>query len=153
MFNRIRMMVARAVLGRVDDTPAMQTMQIDLLDGETQDGVERFQNYGFTSVPHPQAEVAVAFVGGLRSHGIVIAVGDRQFRLRGLETGEVAIYDDLDQVVHLKRDQILIKSPFKIVVEAPEVHLGAEGGDAVARIGDTVSGGAISTGSTKVFAA
>jgi phage gp45-like len=100
------------------------------------------------------------YVGGLRSHGIVIAVEDRRYRLTGGEAGEVVMYDDLGQAVHLKRDRILISSPNRIQVEAPKVvilsddiSLGAEGGAKVARVGDTVEGGVITSGSDKVKAA
>ncbi|WP_431477838.1 phage baseplate assembly protein domain-containing protein [Massilia eburnea] len=61
------------------------------------------RNTGFTSVPKPGAEGVVVFVGGNRDHGLVIAVEDRRFRLKGLASGEVAIYDDQGQKVHLTR--------------------------------------------------
>lgn len=150
--RRIEMMVARAVVRGVNDVLKLQGLQIEALDEEIHDEAERFQNYGFTAVPFADAEAVIVFAGGLRSHPLVIAVDDRRYRLTGLEEGEVAIYDDQEQVVHLKRDQILVKSPFKIVVEAPEVHLGGEGGPAVARIGDDVAGGVIDSGSSTVFA-
>lgn len=139
--RRVMLMVGRAVVKAVADDPKMQTLQITLLAGEVHDNVERFQNYGFTSVPHPGAEAAVMFVGGLRSHGLVVAVDDRRYRLTGLEAGEVALYDDLGQKVHLKRDQILVSSPTKVVVDCPDVRLGGDGGAKVARIGDQVNVG------------
>ena len=43
--------VARAVLNVVDDEGNMQRVQISLLEDEVIDDVERFQDYGFTSVP------------------------------------------------------------------------------------------------------
>lgn len=158
--GRIRMMVSRAIVALVDDARGLQEMQIELLDGERQDKVERFSHYGLASHPHPEAEALVVSVGGLRSHSIVIAVEDRRYRLKGLQGGEVALYDDQDQIIHLKRDGIAISSPFKLDVDAPEVtvtadtvHLGGAGGAAVARIGDSVAGGVITSGSAKVFAA
>jgi phage baseplate assembly protein V len=150
--RRVQMMVARGVIGAVNDRLKLQGVQIELLDGEVQDDAERFQNYGFSSVPHAGAEAVAVFAGGLRSHALVIAVDDRRYRLTGLSDGEVAVFDDQGQVVHLKRDQLLLKSPFKVVVDAPEVHLGGEGGLAVARKSDAVAGGVITGGSTKVFA-
>jgi len=158
--GRIRMMVSRAIVRVFNDALKIQGVQVELLDGEAQDDVERFQNYGMTSRPKDGAEAIVLCVGGLRSHAIAIVVDDRRFRLTGLEEGEVALYDDLGQVVHLKRDGIRIYSPAKVTVEAPEVtvvsdnvNLGGAGGARVARIGDTVSGGMITGGSTKVRAA
>lgn len=172
--GRVRGMVARAILRLVDDARAAQEVQIELLEGESQDAVERFQNYGLTSVPHPGAEALVVFAGGLRSHGVVLAVEDRRYRLRGLEAGEVALYDDLGNVVKLGRDAIVVTAVSKLTVDAPAIEvtcqtaevtadsvtitantvdLGGSGGAAVARIGDDVVGGKIISGSSKVRAA
>jgi phage baseplate assembly protein V len=158
--QRVSLMVGRAVIAVVNDATKAQSLQLTLLAGETMDGVERFQDYGFTSVPHAGAEAVMVSVGGTRSHGIVVACEDRRYRLVGLADGEVALYDDLDQAVHLKRDRLLLTSPHRVQVEAPiavilsdAVSLGAEGGPAVARVGDTVEGGVITGGSSKVTAA
>lgn len=158
--GRIRMMVSRAIVRLVNDGLKLQSVQVELLDGEAQDDVERFQNYGVTSRPKDGAEAVIVCVGGLRSHAIAIVVDDRRFRLRQLEEGEVALYDDLGQVVYLKREGIMLSSPLKVTVEAPEVlvhsnnvNLGGTGGAAVARVGDSVSGGVITSGSVKVKAA
>ena len=150
--GRIRMMISRATISAVDDTTQAQSLQIELFADEVQDGVERFCGYGFTSHPHPGAEALVAFVGGTRSHGVVLQVEDRRYRLKATAAGEVAIFDDQDQVIHLKRDGIAIESPFKVTIDAPEVdvtadivtvespdiRLGGAGGAKVARVGDDV---------------
>lgn len=47
---------------------------------------------------------------------------------------------------------IEIVDPVKITLSAPEVDLGGAGGPAVARVGDSVSGGIITSGSAKVKA-
>lgn len=92
--NRVANMVARAVVSAVDDAKKIQIVQLDLLEGETRDEIERLQNYGFTSNPRTGAEAAVIFVGGRRDHGLAIAVDDRRYRLKNLESGEVAVYND-----------------------------------------------------------
>lgn len=161
------MMLSRAILTLVDDSKGLQTLQVELLSDEAQDGVERFGEYGLASRPKAGAEAIAASVGGLRSHMVVIGIEDRRFRLKNLAEGEVALYDDLGQVVHLKRDGIAIESPLKVTLEAPQVvvnadqadivadtvNLGGTGGAKVARVGDTVSGGVITSGSSKVKAA
>lgn len=179
--HRIKMMLARAVVSLVNDSLKMQELQLAILHEEKKDGVEHFQNYGFTS--HPKApdasgaaEAVVVFLGGNRDHGIVIVVDDRRFRLKGLESGEVAIYDDLGQKIVLKRDKIEVTSPTRVDILAPDikldaatkveviapsvtvlsddVSLGGEGGAKVARVGDSTSDGAtITSGSDKVTAA
>ncbi|MFN3748207.1 MAG: phage baseplate assembly protein V [Sphingorhabdus sp.] len=173
MARRLFGMVARAIVNTVDDSRKIQTVQIELFEGEIQDGVERFQNYGLTSRPHAGAEAIGVAVTGNRGHMVVIAVDNREFRLLNLQEGEVALYDDLGQVVHLKRDGIAIESPLKVTIDAPEVtvttddatvtaasvtinsddiNLGGAGGQPVARVGDSVSGGVITSGSGKVKA-
>lgn len=108
MKRRILLMIGRAVVRLVNDGMKMQTLQISLLDGEVRANVERFQNYGFTSHPKPGAEAIAASVMGNRDHCVVLAVDDRRYRLQGLEAGEVALYDDLGQKVHLTRTGIVI---------------------------------------------
>ena len=48
--------MSRAVVQRVDDTGGVQTLQVEVLDGEVRDDVERPQQYGLTSVPLEDSE-------------------------------------------------------------------------------------------------
>src|SRR3989339_826236 len=114
--RRVQLMIGRAVIAAVGDGSACQTLQVTALSGEVLDGVERIQEYGFTSHPHQGAEAVLLAVGGNRSHGLVVVAGDRRYRLTGLAAGEVALHDDQGQVVHFKRDCILVHSPFNIEV-------------------------------------
>jgi len=108
--RRIMMAFGRAVLRAVNDDLARQLLQVEILKGELRDQVERMQNYGFTSVPFAGADAAVAFVGGDRAHGIVLVVDDRRYRLTGLAAGEVAMYDDQGQKVHITRTGIVVET-------------------------------------------
>ncbi len=117
---RVRLMFGRAIVRLVDDARLAQELQIDLLEDESQDAVEHLQPYGFAAHPHSGAEAVVGCVGGLRSHAIVIAVADRRYRLRNLEQGEVGIYDDLGNIVVLKRGKIEITAQSKIEMTAPD---------------------------------
>lgn len=166
--GRVQNMIARAVVSAIDDARQAQALQIELLAEEVQDGVERFQGYGFTSHPHPGAEALAVAVGGTRSHLIILQVEDRRYRLKGLAPGEVALFDDLGQIIHLKRDGIAIESPLKVTIAAPDVAviadsvtlesadigLGGDSGQPVARIGDDVDliSGKIISGSDVVRA-
>lgn len=96
--------VARAVLNVVDDEGNMQRVQISLLEDEVIDDVERFQDYGFTSVPEEGAEATVVFVGADRSHPIVVVADDRRVRKKGLKPGEVAVYHKNGDFIHLKNE-------------------------------------------------
>ncbi len=160
--DRMRLMIGRAIVRLVDDATTAQSLQLELLAEETQDAVERLQDYGLSSVPHAGAEALVACTGGLRSHAVAIRVEDRRYRLTGLQTGEVALYDDLGNVVLLGRDRIHVTAVSEARVEAPlvkvlsdDVRLGGDGGAKVARVGDDVDlgTGKIITGSDKVTAA
>ena len=108
--GRLRLMIGRAIVSLVDDARKLQELQVDLLDEEQQDAVEHFQDYGFAMHPHPEAEAIVACAGGLRSHSIVIAVADRRYRLKNLKQGEVALYDDLGNLVKLGRTKLEVIS-------------------------------------------
>lgn len=104
----VQNLFSRGVVSAVNAALKMQTVQIQLLDEEGKDNVEHFEPYGYTAHPLPGAEVAAGFIDGDRSHGIVLVVADRRYRLVGLAAGEVAIYDDQGQKVHLTRDGIVI---------------------------------------------
>jgi len=102
--RRVMLMIGRAIVQVIDDETKLQGLQVSVLKGEAMDGVERFQNYGITSHPHPGAEAILLALGGNRSHSVIIAVDDRRYRLKKLAQGEVALYDDQGQVVHIKRN-------------------------------------------------
>lgn len=71
--------------------------------GETFANREYFQHYGFTSRPLSGAEVIIIKEG---NHYIAIASDDRRYRL-AVEDGEVALYTDEGDKIHLKRDRTI----------------------------------------------
>lgn len=120
LMRRIRSAIGRGFVRLVNDALKMQGLQVSLLADETWDNVERFQEYGFTSHPHPNAEAIVVFPGGKRDHGIVIAVDDRRYRLKSMAPGEVALYSDEGDYVWLKRNRnIEVLAGTKVKVTAP----------------------------------
>lgn len=123
--RRLRLMASRAVLQLLNDATGIQVVQVKLLDGEVADGIERFQNYGFTGNAPAGAEGVMLSLGADRSHGVVVALDHRAYRLKSLETGEVAIYDDLGQKVHLTRNGIVIHTAKKCRIEAMDIELHA----------------------------
>ncbi|MEQ8585161.1 MAG: phage baseplate assembly protein V [Thalassobaculaceae bacterium] len=96
--RRIANTVGRAIIRLVDDATRTQLVQLTALADETHDRVERFQEYGFTSRPHPGAHAILVALGGNRTHAVVVGVEDPRYRLFDLETGEVALYTDEDQL-------------------------------------------------------
>lgn len=89
--RRVQLMIGRAVLAAVEDNAGRQYVQLKVLKGETKDGVERVQQYGFTSHPLAGAQVILACLGGNRDHPVAISVDDHRHR-PALQKGEVAIY-------------------------------------------------------------
>jgi len=121
--RRVLLTVGRAVITLVNDSLKLQTNQVSLLAGELRD-LERFQEYGFTSVPLPGAEAIAVFVGGNRENGAVIATCDRNTRLKDLNPGEVALYDYLGNFIKLKAGgEINVKSTTKVVVESGKAEV------------------------------
>lgn len=126
LYVRIQLAVGRCVLKVVDDSKLLQEVQLRALAGETLGGVEHFQHYGFTSVPFPGCEGVIVCAGGSRDHALLIATGDRRYRLTGLAEGEVALHDDQGQFVHLKRDSIDVKANTVVNIEGTaEINLTA----------------------------
>lgn len=125
--NRVYSMITRAVLETVNDASDMQLVKISLLADETRDSIERFQNYGFTSVPPPNSEAIALSVGGNRDHMVVIAVDNRIFRLKGLLNGEVAMYTDEGDFIKIKKGGIIeVKSSTKVIVNSLLVDIVAD---------------------------
>lgn len=89
---RMSNMIARAVVSGINDAKKLQLLQIGVEHGVDLDDAERFQDYGFTSVPEVGAEAVAVFPNGDRGHAIIVKVDDRRYRLKGLLSGEVAIY-------------------------------------------------------------
>jgi len=122
--RRVMSMIAPAIITGVDDSKAIQTLQIQLGKNEVREGVNRVQQYGFSSHPFAQSECAVMFVGGNRDHGLVIAVDDSRYRLKSIAQGEVALYTDEGDVIHLKRGgQIEITCAASVTINAPETKI------------------------------
>ncbi|MBQ8465710.1 MAG: phage baseplate assembly protein [Alphaproteobacteria bacterium] len=118
--TRVYNMVVRGVVKIVNDATKVQQMQNTLLAGEVKDGLECYQWYGFTSVPLPGMETAVVFCGGDRSNGVIVAVGDRQFRLKGLQGGEVALYTDEGDYLKFARGRNIKINTVKLDIKATD---------------------------------
>ncbi|HHA1670051.1 TPA: phage baseplate assembly protein V [Enterobacter roggenkampii] len=101
-------MIARAVITSVDSAKKCQSLGLSLIAGEQKENVEHLEPYGFTSSARNGAEALAVFPSGDRSHGVVVVVADRRYRIKGLKQGEVAVYDDQGQSVTLTRGGIVV---------------------------------------------
>lgn len=120
IWRRLQLMVAKGV-GTVIGHEAIQAI---VLDGETLNNIKRIEPYGLSYRPKPGCQPYLVFPGGDRSMGLALVIGDRRYQLM-LEHGEVALHDDQGQKVHLKRDGIVVSSPFKFRIEAQDIELHA----------------------------
>jgi len=128
-------------------------VQMQGLAGEAVPG-ELFQHYGFTSSPLPGAEYICIPVGGSSQHAVVVASEDGRYRLT-LDKGEVALYTDEGDKVHLKRgrvievetDTLIMKAAKKVSIQTPLLET-----DATVTIekGLAVRGNIVTTGSIGV---
>tara|TARA_B100000686_G_scaffold76577_1_gene82482 strand:+ start:376 stop:909 length:534 start_codon:yes stop_codon:yes gene_type:complete len=116
--RRIMLLINRGVLKGLVDSAKRQYIQLSGFAGETKDNVERVQEYGFTSHPHTGAQVIFISLAGNRDHPVAIAADDPRYRYKGLAPGEVAIYTDEGDVIHLKRGgTVLVKAATKVRIE------------------------------------
>jgi phage baseplate assembly protein V len=132
--RRVMLMVSRAVVKLADDRKSLQQLQLALLPGELRDAVERFQEYGFTSVPLPGAQGILLCVSGNRDHPVAVAVDDRRYRKADLQLGEVAVYDHAGNFIHFRNDGVIhIRAAVKLLVETPLMEVT---GDIIDRTAD-----------------
>lgn len=117
LYHAIRVLVQAARTGKIQ--------RIDVTGrGEDYTDKELFQHYGFASRPLKDAEGIMLFIGGV-DNAVVIATEDRRYRV-ALESGEIALYSDEGDSIHLKRGkQMEIKSGGKVTIQAPEVTVNA----------------------------
>ena len=132
--RRLFGMIDRGILTLVNDSLARQQVQIQTLNGEVSSDVERWQNYGHTSVPPKSSEALVLALNANRSNLAVICAEDKKLRLKGLIEGDSALYhleghffkltkkgvitgvgDDFE--IEVKR--VKIKATENIVVDSP----------------------------------
>ena len=103
-------------------------VEMEGLGGESVPG-ELFQQYGFTSGPLAGAEYIAIPVGGNSNHVVVVASEDARYRL-AIQDGEVAIYSDEGDYIHLKRgrlievvtESLVVKASTKVRFETPVIE-------------------------------
>lgn len=116
--RRIRLMVARSVVTLVNDSLNRQNLQLSILADETADSVERFQNYGHTSVPPVGSEAIMVATAGSRSGLVVVAVEHKGFRPKNLEEGDSMLYHLEGHNIHLTKDGKLLVAATEVILTA-----------------------------------
>lgn len=109
LWRRVLMMVGRGEARVVDDSKAVQMVQVFLGQLETRDNTPRVAEYGFASNPPIGTDCVVLFVAGDRDNGVVVATNSKEFRLKDLQPGEAALYNK-GRFIWIKNDKITIEA-------------------------------------------
>ncbi len=120
------MNIIRAIIDSVSEA-AIKFFTAKGRTGEKFKKREYFQHYGFTSRPLANAEAIILRQG---NNIFCIATDDRRYRLT-IENGEVAIYTNEGDYIHLKRENnieiktktIKIIAATKVEIETPELEV------------------------------
>lgn len=128
-FGRVRL-AFRAVLTALDTKPGVQLAQAGGLSGEKLQASELFQHFGFTSAPPAGTQCIVLPLGGKTAHSVIVATEAGAYRIDGLKSGEVAVYNQSGAKIVLKEgkvieidcDELRIKAGKSIRMEAPEIE-------------------------------
>lgn len=118
--RRMATLIGRAVLHAVNAAPSCQTLQVMILADEPQTDVEHMEPYGYTSNPPAGAEGVILNVAGQRGAAVGLNFGNRNFRIAGLKSGEVAIYTDEGDKIVLKRDRNIEVTTLHCVINAQD---------------------------------
>lgn len=114
----------RGVLTLVKSAGAVQLVQLDGVSGEQLQGAELFQQFGLTSHPPAGTMAIVLPLGGKTAHGIVIATEHGALRLKGLASGEMAIYNQWgDQVILSADRRMKVVSALAVDITTPTVNM------------------------------
>ncbi|HHF7319897.1 TPA: phage baseplate assembly protein V, partial [Haemophilus influenzae] len=118
------------VLHLVKSADNIQKVQASGLADETLQDVELMQQFGFTSVPPANTQAVILPIGGQTTHGIVIATENGSFRVKNLQGGEVAVYDESGSSIVLKKGRLIeidcdvlkINAATKVDISSPLVE-------------------------------
>ncbi|MFB2709770.1 phage baseplate assembly protein V [Aeromonas veronii] len=121
--RRLRLIADRAIVTLVNDALQRQNLQLKVLADEGADDVERFQNYGHTSVPPEGSEAIVLGLGGARAGLVAIAVEHKGFRPKGLEAGDSCLYHLEGHNLTLGKEGLAALSAKSVITTAEEQTL------------------------------
>ncbi|MGX9966063.1 phage baseplate assembly protein domain-containing protein [Roseomonas sp. F4] len=134
-------------------------LDLALQSGETVSRVELMQPTGLTALPRIGADVLVMEIGGRRGHLVALLADDTALRVLDLGPGETGVAGPGGQVVFRAGAMevtatvpLTLTSTIRVVIDAPEVLLGAGATKRVALDGDPTGAGTVASSATKVFA-
>lgn len=120
-WQKLRLIVGRAQVARVNDGKKLQRLQVNGLADEVRDNVLRLQNFGHTGHPLPGCEVVIVSVGGSRDNAVAIAADDPRYRPTDLQPGESATYNAHGVIFLYSQDGEAILTCKNLIVHADEI--------------------------------
>lgn len=141
--NRVRLIVARALITATQDGEGGISLELNLGGGEVRDELELVQQYGVSSRPTAGSQVVTLFLGGSRDAGVVISTKGMGASMSfSLKEGEVALHTDEGDSVHLKRGRVVaittetleITASTAVKIDSPKVEATGEVSDSVGKL-------------------
>ena len=120
LYRRMATMIGRCILSALDSSSGVQNASVTIMADEEMKGVEYMEPYGFTSVPLQGAEGVVLNVSSRRGSCVVVSLGNRKFRLKGLKSGEVALYTDEGDKLVFERGKTVRLTTQKLIIDVAE---------------------------------
>ena len=135
--------IAPVQITATDDTGPIHKAQISIHGTpESVDNVGVMHFYGLASHAMPGTDATAMFIHGRRDNPIIVATGNQEHRLRNLEVGEVALYDQNGSVIKLAKN-----GDITIVAGSGNISISAKSGNATVTInGDLKVTGEITRG-------
>ncbi|PJG86221.1 phage baseplate assembly protein V [Conservatibacter flavescens] len=118
----------RGVLQLAHSGDNIQKAQVSGLADEVISDTELMQHFGFTSVPPADTQVLVIPVGGKTTHSVIVATENGAYRIKNLQSGEVAIYDQSGSSIILKQGKLIEVSCDNFVVNCQQYSVTATTG-------------------------
>lgn len=115
--RRIISMITRAIVVDVIEDLQRQAIQITGESNESGDNIERFQQYGFSSVPPADSEAIIAALKGNLAQRVALAVEKKELRPQG-DSLDVFIYHAEGHSIQLTKDGKCIISVTDAILEA-----------------------------------
>lgn len=117
----------RAVLASLTLDTRVQRVTGEGLADEELDDMELFQHFGFTSAPPKGTEFVLLPLGGRTSASVAIATEHGAYRFILDAQGEMAVYNQWGDSVHLKQDRsIHVVAELKVVMDTPLLQVNGE---------------------------
>lgn len=118
----------RGVIQTLDSADSIQKAQVSGLADELLQEVEVVQQFGFTSHPPAGSQAVVIPIGGESSHSVVIGTENASFRIKGLGSGEVAIYDQSGSSIVLRAGRVVAIDCDTFTLNCNNFQVSASGG-------------------------